>query len=304
MPALPFALVAFAVGTVLLQWQPSLPAASEWIAAAAALGLCAAWVRNRPGPAIVTANIVSVLAVAATGALGFGYAAWRAEVRLADALVPEWEGVDIAVVGVIDDLPSVSDQSTRFAFAVERVETRGASVPEHLSLAWYAQRRKDGDVDDVPDLAAGERWRLVVRLKRPHGTVNPHGFDVEAWLLENGFGATGYVRNDGDNARLASFAGRASDYVQRARTAVRARIATALREAPYAGVIVALTIGEQRAIPEAQWRVFNRTGITHLISISGLHVTVVAAIAGGFAYLLARRSARLTARSCSAMPSA
>jgi competence protein ComEC len=199
-------------------------------------------------------------------------------------------------VGVIDDLPSVSDQGTRFAFAIERVETRDASVPEHLSLAWYAQRRKDGDVDDVPDLVAGERWRLVVRLKRPHGTVNPHGFDVEAWLLENGFRATGYVRNDDGNSRLASFAGRASDYVQRVRTAVRARIVAALPDAFYAGVIVALTIGEQRAIPEAQWRVFNRTGITHLISISGLHVTVFAAIAGGLAYLLARRSAWLTER--------
>ena len=49
-------------------------------------------------------------------------------------------------------------------------------------------------------------------------------------------------------------------------------------------MIVALTIGDQRAIPEAQWRVFNRTGIAHLISISGLHVTVFAALAGGLAY--------------------
>ena len=89
---------------------------------------------------------------------------------------------------------------------------------------------------------------------------------------------------------------RVADYIQRARAAVRDRIVAALPDAPYAGVIVALTIGEQRAIPEAQWRVFNRTGITHLISISGLHVTVFAAIAGGFAYLLARRSARLTGR--------
>ena len=148
----------------------------------------------------------------------------------------------------------------------------------------------------MPALGAGERWRLVVRLKRPHGTVNPHGFDVEAWLLENGFRATGYVRDAEANGRLAAFSGRATDYVQRARAAVRARIVAALPGAPYAGVIVALAIGEERAIPEAQWRIFNRTGITHLISISGLHVTVFAALAGGLAYLLARRSTRLTTR--------
>ena len=77
---------------------------------------------------------------------------------------------------------------------------------------------------------------------------------------------------------------------------MRARILAALPDAPYAGVIVALTIGEQRAIPESQWRVFNRTGIAHLISISGLHVTVFAALAGGLAYALARRSVALTTR--------
>jgi competence protein ComEC len=95
---------------------------------------------------------------------------------------------------------------------------------------------------------------------------------------------------------LDAFAGRGSDYVQRARERVRGRIVAALGQAPYAGVIVALTIGEQRAIPESQWRVFNRTGIGHLISISGLHVTVFASIAGGLALALARRSVALTTR--------
>ena len=81
-------------------------------------------------------------------------------------------------------------------------------------------------------IVAGERWRLVVRLKRPHGTVNPHGFDVEAWMLESGLRATGYVRSGDRNARIDAFAGRASDYVQRAREIVRARIIAALPDAP------------------------------------------------------------------------
>ncbi len=187
-------------------------------------------------------------------------------------------------------------RGTRFVLAVERSETPRAIVPARVSLAWYAQARKDGTTDEVPDIAAGERWRLVARLKRPHGTVNPHGFDVEAWMLESGLRASGYVRTTDRNTRLDAFAGRATDYVQRARERVRARILAALADAPYAGVIVALTIGEQRAIPEAQWRVFNRTGIGHLISISGLHVTVFASIAGGLALALARRSVALTTR--------
>jgi len=296
LPLLPLVLAAFAAGVLLLQWQPVLPAATSSLggavlAAAAALALRAP-AHRRMVPCIVAAGFLAL----AASALGFGYAAWRAEARLADSLPPEWEGEDIALVGVVDDLPQPSDRGTRFAFAVERVETAGAVVPERLSLAWYAQMRKGGAIDPAPDIVAGERWRLVVRLKRPHGTVNPHGFDVEAWLLENGLRATGYVRAGERNARLAAFAGRASDYVQRARESVRARILAALPQARYAGVIVALTIGEQRAIPETQWRVFNRTGIGHLISISGLHVTVFAALAGAVAFALARRSVALTTR--------
>ncbi|HET7096685.1 MAG TPA: ComEC/Rec2 family competence protein, partial [Casimicrobiaceae bacterium] len=294
--ALPSALAAFAAGVVALQWQPELSAVAPWFVAFSLVASAALAVRactpHFPFKPVVVATLVAV----AAGVLGFGYATWRAQQRLDDALPPAWEGVDIVIVGIVDDLPQVTARSARFAFAVERSETPNAVVPGRLSLAWYAQQRKDGTSDDVPDIAAGERWRLVARLKRPHGTVNPHGFDVEAWMLESGLRATGYVRTDAKNAMLDAFAGRPSDYVQRARERVRARIVDALGEAPYAGVIVALTIGEQRAIPEAQWRVFNRTGIGHLISISGLHVTVFATIAGGLALALARRSVALTTR--------
>lgn len=215
----------------------------------------------------IRATAAAVLAAGAAGALGFGYATWRAGVRLADELPPAWGSVDIAVVGIIDELPQASLRGTRFAFAVERIETPAAVVPARLSLAWFARQKNDGTSELPPPLAAGERRRLVVRLKRPHGNVNPHGFDIEAWLLENNLRATGYVRKDERNARLDAFVGRPSDHVERAREQVRERIFAALPEARYAGVIVALTIGDQRAIPESQWRIFNRTGLSHLISI-------------------------------------
>jgi competence protein ComEC len=296
MPALPSALIAFAAGAVLLQWQPVLPSLALCLGVATMATLLAIALAKAARGRPATRAAARLLLIAAAGSLGFAYAAWRADLRLADALAPEWEGQDVVLVGVISDIPKVSPRGARFAFDVEAVETSRASVPACISLSWYAQARKDGTDDAVPELIAGERWRLKVRLKRPHGTVNPHGFDVEAWLLENGLRATGYVRGDAVNVRVDAFAGRAGDYVERARTAVRDRIVGALGEAPYAGVIVALAIGEERAIPDAQWRVFNRTGITHLISISGLHVTVFAAIAGAVGFALARRSVRLTER--------
>jgi len=286
------ALVAFACGVAWLQACAALPAHPAWWIGAAACALVVASVfRTSLRPACLVS-----LAVAAALLAGFGYAALRAQVRLAEELPRAWEGEDIDIVGVVDDLPANSAQGTRFAFAVERVGTPRAVVPSRLSLAWFAPLRPAFGDEDPPSVHAGERWHLTVRLKRPHGTVNPGGFDLEAWLLQQGMRATGYVHPEGVNARSDNFAERPGDYVQRAREQVRLRIVAALGDAPYAGVIVALAIGDQRAVPEAQWTVFSRTGVSHLVSISGLHVTVFAAFAGGIAYALARRSARLTAR--------
>jgi competence protein ComEC len=296
-PNLPVAaaLAAFAAGATMLQFCPRLPPLSSALAmvtlvlTAAALLVAARASRHR--------FLWASLTVVAACLFGFCYAAWRADARLADALAPAWEETDLRVTGVVDELPQNSDSGSRFAFAIEQVVTVGAVVPHRVSLAWYAPRApREEPPQNPPIVHAGERWTLTVRLKRPHGNVNPDGFDLEAWLLEHDLRATGYVRDDPGNVRVSAFAGRADDYVQRARERIRERIARALPGAPYEGVLVALAIGDQRAIPEAQWRVFSKTGITHLVSISGLHVTVFAALAGACALALARRSAALTLR--------
>ena len=285
------ALALFSAGVVVLQLCPSLPPQPLALSALAGVGLVVAGTLRRPRESR------RVVAVALFAALcGFSYAAWRAEIRLADALPPQWEGVDLRIAGVVDELPQPGERGVRFTFAVEGIMTDRARVPNHISLGWYAERARGDQSEAIPEVHAGERWALTVRLKRPHGNVNPAGFDLEAWLLEHDLRATGYVRPDARHSRLDSFAGRPGDYVQRARESVRARIQRALDGKPYAGVVVALAIGDQRAIPETQWLVFNRTGIAHLVSISGLHVTVFAALAGGLAFLLTRRSTRITTR--------
>lgn len=280
-------LAAFAAGVCMLQASPVLLPLAGLLTPLAGGAVVALW-RLRGAKA-------SVAIAFAAMALGFAYASWRAEGRLADALDPQWELATLAVTGVIDDLPATNERGVRFAFAVERVEPATAHVPARISLAWFEGM---GDDDDtvVPALHAGERWTLRVCLKRPHGNVNPGGFDLEAWLLQHNLRATGYVMRHDGNARVDAFAGRARDVVQRARESVRARLLRDLHDAPYAGVIAALAIGDQRAIPDTQWTVFNRTGVGHLVSISGLHVTVFASLAGALAFGIARRSVWLTSR--------
>ncbi|MBK5914788.1 DNA internalization-related competence protein ComEC/Rec2 [Rhodocyclus purpureus] len=176
-------------------------------------------------------------------------------------------------------------------------ETPATFASSKLSLSWYHRwddAEEGGDAEaGAPRIRPGERWRFVVRLKRPHGNANPHGFDYEAWLFERGLGATGYVRSSPAPQRLDAFVAGPGTLVERARDLIRERFRAALADAPYAGVLVALTIGDQRAIQNHQWQVFNRTGVTHLMSISGLHVTMLAALCAALVNLLWRRSERL-----------
>ncbi|HKP65627.1 MAG TPA: ComEC/Rec2 family competence protein, partial [Casimicrobiaceae bacterium] len=304
-------LAAFAAGATLLQTRSQLPPQPGLLLTLAVavlqvllvIRIRVASIPRARARTLVGASVLAI-AFAAAGMSGFLYAGLRADTRLADELPAAWEERDIELQGVVDDLPQSTDDGVRFAFAIERIDTPGAHVPERISLAWFAPRDRTAmRLGDTPTLApslpvvhAGERWYLTVRLKRPHGNVNPNGFDLEAWLLERNLRATGYVRDSSTNARVAVFAGRPGDHVQRARERIRTRIAQALSSARYGGVITALAIGDQRAVPESQWTIFSRTGVTHLISISGLHVTVFATLAGAIALVLVRRSITITSR--------
>lgn len=232
---------------------------------------------------------------------GFAWAALFAQHYLAQELPREWEGRDVTIVGTIDSLPGYFERGVRFNFAVEKVlpvDGVVPAIPSKLALSWYSAFSPD-EVQAIGEVHPGERWQLTVRLRRPHGNANPRGFDYEMWLLEQNVRATGYVRpaqGANGNVRLDSFVVSFGNVVERCRGWLRDRVQHALDGKPYAGVIVALVVGDQRAVSQADWTVFNRTGIGHLISISGLHITMIAALFAGLIFALWRRSFFTSAR--------
>jgi competence protein ComEC len=274
------AALAFAAGAALLQLQPQLPAL-PWAAALPLLG----WIGLKQPKALC------VLAFAS----GFAWAALLAHLRMADWLDPALEGRDVEVIGFVSSLPAVAEQSVRFELEVESIAD-GTKLPRKLLLSWYrSPLAEDAPAGTAPGLHPGERWMLTVRLRRPHGNVNPHGFDYEAWLLERRIGATGYVRQRAENTLLGSRHG-FFVWVEQAREAVRDRFLAILGPTPAAGILAALAIGDQRAISAEEWQLFNRTGVTHLMSISGLHVTLVSGLLAWLVASLWRRVPALALR--------
>lgn len=282
-------LIAFCAGVWLLQQQADLPPA-RWLWMLPLL-LAVLWAPS--SSRFISESLRRAGVALLCAALGFAWAAWRADLRLDQRLPEHWQGVDVELIGTVVDLPQQNARSERFLLQVNEVLTPNARIPSRVQLAWYWPR---GATEFMPRVQGGEQWRITVRLKKPHGTSNPHGFDLEAWMMERGIGASGYVRDKPPPLRVARLAVSPAAWLAAARAHIRERIRDILAGRPYANVITALVIGDQSAIPAEQWRAFTRTGVNHLISISGLHVTMIAALVGWLVASLWRRLPRLTER--------
>jgi len=197
---------------------------------------------------------------------------------------------------VVASVPQSDDRSMRFRFDVERVVTEGAIVPKKVALSWYKERQSDLDQKGLPVVKAGERWQITVRLKQPHGTTNPHGFDYEAWALERNIRATGYVRSSADNQRLHPMVQRPTYWIEHSREEIQQRFAANLADKTYAGILKTLATGDQHAIPRDQWQTFTRTGTNHLMAISGLHITMISSMAFAWVFWLWRWNTYFTLR--------
>ena len=264
-----------------------------------------------------------LLALVLSATLGFGVTGLRAVSFAATTLDPALEGQDIDVTGQVIAMPQFGEDGVRFRFAVLSARLKGAPValPPQIYLGWYSgfglrPTKPAVGVDGDPEpaefslelqrqpqsLRAGEHWQMTVRLKAPHGNSNPHGFDYELWLWEQGIQATGYVRTGKSDAPPKKLAETWAKPVEQTRQYVREAIFKRLDNRQLAGVIAALVVGDQNAIERADWDIFRATGVAHLMSISGLHITMFAWVASLLVGWLWRRSANLSPALCHALP--
>jgi competence protein ComEC len=222
---------------------------------------------------------------------GFLWALIHAAATLSSGLPAQIEGKDIILKGIISAIPEQRPHGVRFQFDIQDLlpdvsaSVAEDMVPMRVLLSWYGES---------PQLTVGDTWQLKVRLKQPHGFMNPGGFDYEGWLFQRQIRATGYVRKDPANHLLV--ADTTSMPLQRLRQRLVDDIHRQLPDNEYRGIITALAIGERQGISPHQWDVLTRTGTNHLVAISGLHIGLVT----GLVYFLMRwlwsRSSRLTLR--------
>lgn len=229
--------------------------------------------------------------------LGFVLGHYQGFVLLDERLPKAWEGQWLDVEGIVAGVPLVRDQNSRkyqrFIFDVTAIDCGESMLdcPRKLGkirLSYYGQR----------DILPAENWRFTVKLKRPRGMLNPNGFDLQAWLVVEGFAATGYVKK-GSESTINRVSSGLFDWKQgggiywrytyhRWRQDIALTVYRTAKDKRAAAMIVALTTGIRHYLSQHDRQLFQRAGISHLMAISGLHVGMVAGVSYLFFSLIAR----------------
>lgn len=160
----------------------------------------------------------------------------------------------------------------------KRSTPRGEQDAPRANLNIIEQNSSEPANEKRPLVRPGQVWQMSLQLKRPRALVNPGGFDYETYLFREGIRVLGAVRR---TPRLlhAYQADTLDTRIQALRHDIREAMQEYLQDKRYGAVIIALVMGDQSSISQEDWQLFNRTGITHLVSISGSHITMLAALA-------------------------
>lgn len=250
-------ILALIVGMLSLRWLPELPS-TILLSSGVALALLLFYKRLYPLAFLL---------------LGLCWACLSAQWAVDDQLAPDLDGRTLWVEGTVQGLPEwpvVAGQPATVRFELADAESRRAQLPKRIRLSWRAPPQS---------VKAGERWRLAVRLKRPDGLLNPHGFDYQAWLFAKRIGATGSIKA---GQRLASGQG-----WHHWREQVRERLQHYAPQQAQ-GVMAALVLGDSSSLHPEQWQTLQTTGTVHLMVISGQHISLIAAVAYAAVFWLMR----------------
>ncbi|MFM7706986.1 MAG: ComEC/Rec2 family competence protein, partial [Gammaproteobacteria bacterium] len=215
--------------------------------------------------------------------LGVLLGAGAAAAHLWDQHARRWpahlDGERVIAVLRIDSLPEVQGGTLEFDALADIEAPQALRRSLRLRVVWRGAPR--------PLPRVGERWRLLLRIDGLAAARNPGGFDPTPHSLRGRWQGRATVVRAELNARLAP-AGPSLD-------ALRGRIADAIRDTvedrDAAALFAGLAVGATGAMSRKQWRVFSATGTTHLVAISGMHVTLFAWLAAW----VARRLWRLLA---------
>ena len=216
------------------------------------------------------------------GCLGASYSIWHIHDRLSQSVpsadINKVSRVELEIQSLVQSGPAYRQ------FRARVLQSQPPGLPEHILVRWTAPQRhslyREPTPQRFPDLMPGQRWRMTLVMRPPQGARNPHGFDAERHAMTQGWRAVGSVRGQPQMLDIDSV--QSWDiWAERLRHRLRSVLMPYVQERRWGGVMLALALGDQASIATEDWLIFNRSGLTHLVSISGTHVTFLAVLLAG-----------------------
>lgn len=260
--------VVFVLGVACFQLMPELPSPA-WLWVLIPVLLC--WrtcVRFRLPLALM---------------LGFGWGFSHALITRPASLPEAFLGTDVQAHGQIIGLPQRKGDGARFLFRVHALARDGQVLEGNWTfrIGWYRA---------APELRAGERWRLPLRLKKVVAYRNPGSFDYAGWLYAKGVRYSGHVRGEGQLIESAHWG------LDRLRQRISSGLDPPGASPRSVAVMRALAVGDRSGLTSEERDLFAATGTSHLMAISGLHVGLITGLVFLMARFLWSRLPRLCAR--------
>ncbi len=176
----------------------------------------------------------------------------------------------IIVEGQVANLPHYKKYGVSFILNIKKISQRvlaAKSKPVLVRLNWYGR---------YPWFMVGDTLRVVVHVKSLRDIHHRQGFDYRHWLFLQGISAAGYV------IPHAKYVLRHRHNVHSLVLKMREYLLEQIRwsdiNPQLSAILAALTVGARSLMQQSQWQIFQLTGTSHLIAISGLHVGLVASV--------------------------
>ena len=245
--------LALLAGVLLSLGSASLPVAAWMPVAGITVALVFATpLRRRPGLQIVALLLSGML-------LAWGATAQWMNLHVAHSS----DHPRLLFEGVVRTVPEREGVEVHFDMDGTIVDGVDDARPRRARVVWR-------DSSLTPQV--GERWRLLLRLAPLSDTRNFAGADPARFAFRDRVHFAGWVLPSVLNTRIAL----ADPSVDGLRARIAATIRVQIADPDAAALVTALAVGLTDSMSADQWRVFNATGTTHLVAISGLHVTLFA----------------------------
>lgn len=164
----------------------------------------------------------------------------------------------VEVQGQVNSLVAENERVV-FNFSVDQISDREFIFPAIMRLSWQ---------QPPWPVKQGQKLRLRVKLKPPHGLANEGGFNYQQWLFSEGIVATGYVKQGPDNRLISETLSLRQQMLDRL-------VSLHLSQGRY---LLALSFGYRGLLETSDWLLLQHTGLAHLFAISGLHLGIVASV--------------------------